>query len=88
MTLKEWCIKQLTDRGLWDHEAEKVFEKYCASADDDLNRRWHDQISGYPKEMLAVILLGMKREALKWIEENKPNHFAKTMFTGELEEGK
>lgn len=83
MTIKERLEQLCTEHGLWPAEAEKVVAAQKETLDDDMKRRWNDQIKGYPIQLLAVLFLGTKREALKYIDAEKPKHFARPMFEKE-----
>ena len=81
MTIKECVTKHLTDRGLWPAEAESVIAQYVEGmAGESMKQRMNDDIEGYPKQLLSVVLVGVCSEAVVWIDANKPEHFARPMF--------
>lgn len=81
MTMQQWAEKYLTDNGLWPDEAEAVVEAAKAEkANESMERRWNDDIEGYPKQLLAVLTMPLRAEAVRWIDANKPQHFARMMF--------
>ena len=84
MTIREWAEKQLTDRGLWPDEASAVVDAY-AEGEESMAHRWNDATEGYPVSLFAVLLLCLSDEAVRWIDANKPKHFARGMFTNEEE---
>ncbi len=86
MTIEQFSIKHLTDNGLWPQEAIAVVytAKKAMEAEMDGQRRWNDDIEGYPKPFWGVMMLTLNRRAVEYIDANKPMHFARPMFTGEL----
>ena len=92
MTIREFLLKNLTDNGLWPDEAEAVLAQYIENSIEldakgvdcgPMRDRWNDDLEGYPDAMKAVLALGTHTEAVKWIDANKPKHWARLMFTGE-----
>lgn len=81
MSFKQWILNQLTDRGMFDDQAATVFEAF---KNDNQNEamllRWNDLVDDYPVSMRAVLLLGIKTFALKWIDENCPQAWFRSMF--------
>jgi hypothetical protein len=81
LTLKEWAMKELTERGLSDSQAEAVIEQYAkGDAGKEMERRWDDCTDGYEEQTLHVLCACLTGEALYWIEDNCPKHWAKPMF--------
>lgn len=76
-------VEKLFANGLWEKEAREVV-KAAESANifEQMKGKWNDRCVDYPKEMLGVMYAGIKQEALKWINENAPNHYAREMFMG------
>lgn len=80
-------LQQLQSMGLWEKEAEQVLEQYQNSdASKELKERWNEQTSAYPDVMKNVLLACLKSEALTWIDENKPQHWARPMFLTKSEQ--
>ena len=79
MTWREWMQKYLTDSGLWPEEALAVVNEYVDgnAAMQPIADRGHD---GYPPQMNAVVALGLHATAVRWIDANKPQHWARPMF--------
>lgn len=84
MTIREFLLKHLTDNGLWPDEAETVVQGY-EQDEKSMEGRWSDDIEGYPKVMWAALIVCVNGRAVRWIEANKPLHWAKPMFTGEAD---
>ena len=84
MTSEQFLLKYLTDNGLWEPEAKEVLAAHKEATSDPKEAisqfKYSVAVDHYPKEMYAAYILGLNRTALKWIEDNKPNHFAKPMF--------
>lgn len=81
MKIKERLEQLCTQHMLSPKEAEKVVAAQKETQDDEIKRRWEDQIEGYPIEFLATLWLGTKQEALAYFDSEKPMHFARPMFT-------
>jgi hypothetical protein len=87
MNFEQWALKYLEDNGLWPDEARDVFDAMKADkANMEMEGVWHRTIDGYPVQMRAVLILGLRRHTLEYIDANKPMHFARPMFTGELDD--
>lgn len=81
MSIKTFICGKLEACGLWPDEAQAVLEKMQADpANKDMGGRWGDREEGYPKELLACLWVSAENNALKWIDENKPMHFARGCF--------
>lgn len=80
MSIKDYLTKELTKRGLWPEEAASVVEK-VEQGNDAMVGRWNDDTNEYPKELLAVLAIDAYDTARNWLTENKPRHFALTMFS-------
>lgn len=83
MTIREQLEKHLTDSGLFETQAKAVIDALIA--DDELTGsvmkdRWHEDVSLYPPQMLAVLTQSANAKALEWIDANKPQHWARGMF--------
>ena len=75
---------QLVAHGLWEDEANKVIDRYKNSGmADDMAQRWDDDAHGYAPMIFSVIWLGLKSEAIKFLEETKPKHFALHLLRAE-----
>lgn len=83
ITWRNWMEKYLTDRGIWPEEAVAIVTNAVAKNDSlgEIVDRAHE---GYPPVMDASAALCLNSEAVSWIDDNKPMHFARPMFTGEL----
>ena len=77
MTLREFAEKHLLGYGLWPEESASVVEQFSTSeAGKIMAGRLGDDKEGYPSALLAVFLLTVKAEAVVWLAEHKPAHFA------------
>lgn len=75
MTLKERLASELEQHGLWPDEANTVMDT-VAQVPGEMQTRWGDDENGYPPHILRVLWLPVKDAAIKYLEENKPKHFA------------
>lgn len=81
MKIRQKLEEMLVANGLWDDEAQHIMDQ--AEKDESLEAmkgRWNDDIEGYPPQLLAVTWMSVKLQAKKWLEDNKPQHFALAMF--------
>ena len=77
MTLQQWAEKHLYDHGLWPREAALIVEQFAKSeAGKCMCGRLHDDREDYPSQLLAVLGIAVKAEAITWLRANKPEHFA------------
>ncbi len=82
MTIQDHVTKHLVDNGLWPAEVESVIAQYLESmAGESMVARMNDDMEGYPKQLLAVVLIGVRSEAIIWIDANKPKHFARRLLS-------
>ncbi len=81
MTVEEYFVDQLFQRGLFEDKAKQIVE---AVKNDQVNEsmqgRWDDHMDDYPEPLLVVLWLNVKDHALLWIEENVPNAWYKPLF--------
>jgi hypothetical protein len=86
-TLRSALRRYLTERGLWEDEADAVLAAFSEQSGDYLrNRLDHDAKileKGYPIQMLPVLVLSLRLTALEWINANKPRHVSRPAFVEE-----
>lgn len=80
MTIKETLTGYMTKRGLFPAEADEVVEAYKAR-EPSMSQRMGDQTEDYPPEFLTVLLVTIRLGVVDWIDNNKPKHWARSMFT-------
>ncbi len=81
MTFNEYLTEYLRARGIWPAEAESIIAQYVEGmAGVSIQQRMNDDIEGYPDQLLSVVLVGIRREVVVWIDANKPKHFAREIF--------
>lgn len=81
MTIEDTLKKKLIDHGLWEEEADAIFE--IARADpvnEPMKDRWTDDEGDYPSTMLVALWLSIEPIAVDWLKANKQNHWALSMF--------
>lgn len=74
----------LYNNGLFENQAEAVLDRVIAQS-EPMKGRWNDRVSDYPPAITTVLFLSAKLEAVKYIDENCPQHWARPMFTGEFD---
>lgn len=84
MTVREKMETWLVDRGLFPNEAKAVMDAVVAQPEQKaMEKRWNDAAEGYPPPLFAVLAMSASDQAVKWIDANKPLHWARPMFAGE-----
>ena len=82
MTVADKLSALLVKHGLWDHEAEAIIQ---TMREDDANANlaevFNKEWDGYPPQFHAVAWMITKRQAIEWIDANKPQHFARSALT-------
>lgn len=82
MTIREALVKLLIDNGMFDYQARDVFERYSqGSLGESMQVRWDESTKAYPEQLLGVLWVGVKAEALEWIDEKLPGAWFRLMFT-------
>jgi len=82
-TLKQKCLAYLVSNGMFDNDAEKVFELFIQQdSQESMKSRWNEDAANYPPSILNLSLMSLKRFALEWINENQPLAWYKAMFEG------
>ena len=83
MKIQDYMTKHLTDCGLWPAETGTVIAQYLKSmSGESMQQRMNDDMTDYPKELLSIVLIGIRSEAVAWIDANKPKHFARVGLVG------
>jgi hypothetical protein len=76
---------ELYNNGLFEQEADAILSSLVSQQDHPMFARWNDTATGYPAEMLGLLWMDAKASALEWIDKNKPLHWARPMFTPDVE---
>ncbi len=79
MTIRETLHKYLIENGLWPQEADAAIDVF-GDTSADMKHRMNDDTEGYPPELMPVLIMSIRAEAVRWIDANKPKHFARCMF--------
>ena len=78
----------MVNRGLFPDQAAQILESVKASeVSKVIQGRWSDKVEAYHPGFLSVIWTEVSDEAVRWIEKNCPQHWAKSLFTGEAPGG-
>lgn len=83
MTIKEKLKKMLTDRGMFDNQADDVLKEaipQIESLTPDYKITWDRPDSEYPDAVYSVMWLSLRDAALKWIDKNAPQAWFRPMF--------
>jgi hypothetical protein len=80
VTFKETLIKHLTDNGMFPDQANAVFDQYSNDAGKPMAGRWNKPTASEPNTVLAVLILSINDEAVRWIDENLPKAWYRPMF--------
>jgi len=83
MTTKEKLIKKLMKLGLFENQAKEIMEL----AIPELNKivpeyqiTWNSPAEGYLEVFYNIMMVTIKRVALEWLKENKPEAWCIPMF--------
>ena len=82
MTFEERLNELLVEHGMWPGQAQAIVDRVkAAKRNESMEGRWDDQIEDYPPQMLAVLWMSVRTEALVYIDENCPQAWFRPMFT-------
>ena len=84
MTFHDYITNELR-RYLTADEAQAVIAAYKANPAHEDMKEWNEQTHDYPSTMLAIVWMGIKNEALTWIDANNPLAWYRPMFLSESE---
>lgn len=87
MTIRELIASRLCDQGLYPSEADIVLLTISSPEYENSELRgvsWSSPRENYPNKMLGVLLAIAIQEAIKYLEENKPQHFALHILKGTI----
>lgn len=79
-TVREWLIAELEARGLWAHEARKVFYEYVENGTLGMAGRWDEDIASHTLMQRSALKIAAFHDAAEWIKNNEPQHWAKEYF--------
>lgn len=85
-TTKQRCLAMLTNKGMFDSQAEAVLKQAMPGIEvGGYRMTWERPASEYPDALYAVVGLILNRAALKWIDEHCPMAWFRPMFTDDPE---
>jgi len=81
-TVKEHLLNELTLHGLSDNEADKILISVTESDNTvSLVEVFGNEWNGYPASFQVIVWITICQFALRYIDECKPAHWARSMFT-------
>jgi hypothetical protein len=83
MTTREKFKKFLTDKGMFDEQAEEVMKAFIPKADSlatSYQITWDRPAEEYAPSLYSVLSITLKEEAIKWIDTNCPKAWYREMF--------
>jgi len=83
MTTKEKFAQMLTDRGMFESQANAVMDIFVPEVDAvsaGYRVTWERPASEYPDAFYAVGFMYLKKTALRGIDENLPQAWYRAMF--------
>lgn len=87
-TIEGQMLAGMVNRGLSLEQSQEVMDAYKESeAGQTMTGRLNESPDAYPPMMMNVIWMGVQAQAVDWIEENCPQHWAKAMFSDEPTHG-
>ena len=82
MTIEDKIREMLVERGMFDSQAVEVVEAMKVDKiNEPMEHRWMDEADDYPPQMLTILWIGAKHQALKYIDANCPKAWFRPMFT-------
>jgi hypothetical protein len=81
-SLYNYFRTQLYNNGLFEDQAEAVLKQTMENS-ESMRGRWDDPIGHYPQALIIATWLIIQDEAVKWIDANAPQHWARAMFVAE-----
>ena len=77
-TLCERLAKMLVRLGMQRPEASIVLSQMITAKDmESISGRWHDRADDFATKFWCEVAVRTKEEAVRWIDEQKPGHFAR-----------
>lgn len=83
MTTREKLIEMCIDNGMFPEQAKEVVELAISEIDklvDGYKTTWDRPANEYPDGLYAVMFLTVADVAIKWIDENLPKAWFRSMF--------
>ena len=83
MTTRERLIKMLVDRGMFENQAEEVFDLFEPKANamsPQYSITWDRPASEYPDSLFAIWMMTLDEVALDYIDRTCPKAWFRTMF--------
>jgi len=86
-TMGEWIKSQLISMGMFSHHADAIMKMVVEDPSyQSVIQCLDKRKDGYPEILPKIVLRSFRAATLKWIDANIPEHFARPMFSGELDD--
>jgi hypothetical protein len=80
-TVEETLTEMLVAHGLFPAQAKEIMTALKSRpGQEPMKERWEDLATGYPKALMTALWLWSRCEAVKWIDKNAPQHWARPTF--------
>jgi hypothetical protein len=81
MTIRQVMTKYLTENGMFQDQADTVIKRYTETPiGDSMKGRWDEDSDAYPSQLMPVVIIGLRHEALTFIIEKCPQAWFRPMF--------
>lgn len=81
MTFRQWAEDYCVQNGMYEKQAKEVVQQLIDHpASEAMAGRWDSNMDDYSPQMKNVLLLGLKHQALAWIDKNVPKAWYRPMF--------
>ena len=78
-TVEETIKSLLIEHGLFEKEADEVIGE-LKNRVENRSVRWNEAHNAYPDTVIWALSLNAKAEAVRWIDTNCPQHWARGML--------
>ena len=83
-TLRDQLVLFLVSNGLWPDEANAVMDIVVAEKPHE-EVKFNSAVGDYPEQLVALLKMASARTAVAWIDEHKPEHFARKILVANFE---
>ena len=80
MTIRDTLRCRCVANGLFFTQADPILQMVYDEGDNELKSRWLDNADDYNSVVIDVLWIAVCRNAVKWIDQNCPKHWARSVF--------